>query len=159
MLFSTAVRVTSSLGKFEAFLRPSLGGILSTGHVTVPARPIPELEGDHDSAVDCFDYWFVGRYCAPLVSGGIQPGSQRKAQSERVLGANRKKRSGRAKEIEPNGHPVSQSCFIAAANRRCPIPKPQFREPTHACWFCDAAFVECWFPFHQHDLKKEVFEG
>jgi len=138
-LLPTAVKITSSLGKFEDSLRSSLGGILSTDLVTVPARPLPELEGEHDSSVGSFDYWFVGCCWAPLVPGGIQPGSQRKTQNYRFAGT-----SGN----QPREHETTQSsghCFSGAfstdtTGQHCSSPKVPFRKPAHCCLDRDFTF-------------------
>jgi hypothetical protein len=150
---------TSSLGNFEESFRPFLGGILSTDDITVPAKARPGLEGHYGSSFESFDYWFVGGRCASMVSRGIQPGSQRKAQSYRFASASGKQRREHNKTAQADNYPVSRSSVTATASQLDAVPKIQFLEPAHSGWIRDVVRLGgCWLPFHGHDLKREFLE-
>ena len=127
-----------SLGNFKESLRPFLGRIVSTDSVPGSTRVRRDLVDDYGS-LHPLHCRFAGARRTSLVPRGIHPGSQGKAQNDRLADTSGKQRYEHNKTARAKDNSFSRSWVAATGSQSRPIPKIQSLEAAHFGWSRDVA--------------------
>jgi hypothetical protein len=120
-----------ALGKFEDFLRPSLGWIVFTDCVHGSTRVRRDAADDYGS-VHPLHHRFSGGRRTYMVPDGVQSGPQRKTQGYRFAGTSGNQRCEH-ETAQGNGDCFSGAFSTASTGPRCSSPKLPFPKLAPFC--------------------------